>query len=1054
MGQPSGNDAYGLKYSAVNIGVNNNQASVISVDNIKNSGTLDGMSGITVTYSGSVENLLNYGTISGTNGTVWVSGQMTKLENHGSINSSNNLSSLNAIQIQPASKSDDNSQYGRVDTILNQETGSIDGISVGSSTLKLLHNLGTLKSQDKNALSNLATFSIDAGSNIGTFSNSGTLLGPYHGVLVQNGGYLENLYNNAGKKINITAEQNAVQVTGEGKALLDANPHIRPSRIKQITNASLLYGKQSGISIDDKGTVDTITNLDGAVIKGDKFSIKNSGTITNGIHNSGEIDGDIELGSATLYISGPKATLNGKVYGAKNSIVTIGGKGTSTENSDLTYTHDMSVDSVRILSGSVLRLGDGHKTGNIANDINNAGDLYFNPSDKVTYSHIISGTGSVHQAGNGITTLTGLNTYTGATSVKGGTLIVNGQLGTTASTFDVKNGGTVDGTGLIKSTTTIENGGRLVGHQDNTLTFGNDLIFSSDSNVDISLGSENESIPSLFDVKGNLTLAGTLNVTDLGGFSAGEYDIFSYHGKLTDNGMTLLTNGKPGSLSLNTYKDNKISLINTAGIRLNYWDGGNPSKHNNDAIDGGDGIWQVGGQNNWTLKSGNLTGERNSSWNNNIDQFAIFSGKAGKVQVDNGTDHVTVNGIQFSTNGYTISGNPITLKNDLTGSAKIRVGTGKKSATDMVATIESDLTGSAKLETTDYGKLVLTGKNNYTGGTKITRGILQLGDGSTKGSIYGDVTTESEGTIIFDRSGNVTFSGNISGKGKLVQNGEGILALTGTDTHTGITEVRKGILRQGTENTFSSASPYTIGQHGTLDMGGFNTVISALNNSGNVLMGGDNKTVGHTLTIANNYNGNNGTVALSTALGGDDSKTDKLVIKGNTSGSTHLVIKNTEGNGALTNEGIKVVDVKGVSDAVFTLVGDYSYKGEPAVVAGAYAYRLYKNGTDNSDGNWYLRSSLTSSKPNPEPNPTPNPNPNPVPAGFYQAGVSVYEAYGRVLQTLNEPDSLRDRVGGYDNKLHSANRPRNANDEDNTNDSRSSIPNGVWERITIPSLSA
>ncbi|MDE9567174.1 autotransporter-associated beta strand repeat-containing protein, partial [Xenorhabdus bovienii] len=95
----------------------------------------------------------------------------------------------------------------------------------------------------------------------------------------------------------------------------------------------------------------------------------------------------------------------------------------------------------------------------------------------------------------------------------------------------------------------------------------------------------------------------------------------------------------------------------------------------------------------------------------------------------------------------------------------VRVGTGNKSAAGSAATIESDLTGSATLEATDYGTLVLKGKNDYTGGTKVTQGILQLGDGGTTGSISGDVVTGDKGTLVFNRSDAVRFSGHITGKG-------------------------------------------------------------------------------------------------------------------------------------------------------------------------------------------------------------------------------------------------------------------------------------------------
>ncbi|MGO8658206.1 autotransporter outer membrane beta-barrel domain-containing protein, partial [Rhizobium ruizarguesonis] len=73
----------------------------------------------------------------------------------------------------------------------------------------------------------------------------------------------------------------------------------------------------------------------------------------------------------------------------------------------------------------------------------------------------------------------------------------------------------------------------------------------------------------------------------------------------------------------------------------------------------------------------------------------------------------------------------------------------------------------------------------------------------------------------------------------------------------------------------------------------------------------------------------------------------------------------------------------------FSLLGDYVFEGDQAVVAGAYAYRLYQGGVSNpADGDWYLRSAVL------------------APA------VPLYEAYAGVLQSLNEFGTLRQRTGG------------------------------------------
>ena len=102
---------------------------------------------------------------------------------------------------------------------------------------------------------------------------------------------------------------------------------------------------------------------------------------------------------------------------------------------------------------------------------------------------------------------------------------------------------------------------------------------------------------------------------------------------------------------------------------------------------------------------------------------------------------------------------------------------------------------------------------------------------------------------------------------------------------------------------------------------------------------------GKTLTVAGNYTGNGGTIAMNTVLADDNAATDKLVVKGNTAGTTTLTFTNVGGAGAQTVDGIRVVEVGGTSDGVFTKPADNILK------AGAYVYHLEKVGTD-----WYLVS--------------------------------------------------------------------------------------------------
>ncbi|MFK0382786.1 autotransporter outer membrane beta-barrel domain-containing protein [Agrobacterium sp. NPDC090273] len=174
-------------------------------------------------------------------------------------------------------------------------------------------------------------------------------------------------------------------------------------------------------------------------------------------------------------------------------------------------------------------------------------------------------------------------------------------------------------------------------------------------------------------------------------------------------------------------------------------------------------------------------------------------------------------------------------------------------------------------------------------------------------------------------------------------------------------------------------------------LAGTGTVGNTTNQAGGTIAPGSNG-IG-TLTIGGDYTGNGGTLAIESVLGDDSSATDGLVVTGNTSGSTNVAVTNLNGDGALTIDGIRIVDVAGTSAGLFSLLGDYTYEGEEAVVGGAYAYRLYQG----ADGDWYLRSVLDASVSATDP--------------LYQPGVALYEAYPQMLQMLNELDTLQQRVG-------------------------------------------
>ncbi|MDQ9244263.1 autotransporter outer membrane beta-barrel domain-containing protein, partial [Escherichia marmotae] len=189
----------------------------------------------------------------------------------------------------------------------------------------------------------------------------------------------------------------------------------------------------------------------------------------------------------------------------------------------------------------------------------------------------------------------------------------------------------------------------------------------------------------------------------------------------------------------------------------------------------------------------------------------------------------------------------------------------------------------------------------------------------------------------------------IDGKGQVNQVGSGTTTLSGSNIYTGDTYITKGSLRAGKVDTFSPNSDYIVDSGGDLDLNGYSQTLKTLALAGTATLSAYEN--GHeftptTLTINGNYTANDGLLVMHTVLGDDNSVTDKLIVKGDTSGSTRVMVNNAGGLGADTLEGIKIVEVDGLSEGVFSKEG--------RIVAGPYDYNVVKS--DNQ--NWFLTSEI------------------------------------------------------------------------------------------------
>ena len=133
-----------------------------------------------------------------------------------------------------------------------------------------------------------------------------------------------------------------------------------------------------------------------------------------------------------------------------------------------------------------------------------------------------------------------------------------------------------------------------------------------------------------------------------------------------------------------------------------------------------------------------FNGSTFQNWNNVALDDAVFGGTAGTVTL--GTT-ITAHSLIFNVTGYTVTGSTLTLGGVSPTISVAPAGT---------AIVGSVLAGTAGLTETGGGTLILTATNTYTGGTTISAGTLQIGNGSTTGSVTGDIV--DNGVVAFNRS--------------------------------------------------------------------------------------------------------------------------------------------------------------------------------------------------------------------------------------------------------------------------------------------------------------
>ncbi len=355
---------------------------------------------------------------------------------------------------------------------------------------------------------------------------------------------------------------------------------------------------------------------------------------------------------------------------------------------------------------------------------------------------------------------------------------------------------------------------------------------------------------------------GTTNTT----FASYQINVF---GKNDINNSTLIISSDndlgpaPSSTTANFLNFDQGILKTTTNFTLNAFRGV--------TVNSGGGTFDVDG--NTTLSyAGNING------NGNLTK--------------QGSGALLITGNNTYTGGTTVNtgilqGNSSSLQGNILNNAQLvfdQTGNG---------TFIGSISGSGNLIKQGAGTLIITGSNNYTGGTTVNTGILQGNSSSLQGNILNNAQ------LVFDQTGNGTYAGNISGSGSLVKIGNGNLTLAGNNTYQGTTHNQTGGL------AFSSGNfGGTLINNGTiLDLGPGLSLLGVVSGSGGYL--------GH-ITFAGSYSpGNSPALITAQNITFANSNTLTMELGGLTRGTQYDAI---DASGNVTLGG--VLDIKLINSFV------------------------------------------------------------------------------------------------------------------------------------------
>ncbi|MGQ5524006.1 autotransporter-associated beta strand repeat-containing protein [Chitinimonas sp. PSY-7] len=553
---------------------------------------------------------------------------------------------------------------------------------------------------------------------------------------------------------------------------------------------------------------------------------------------TGSVAGNITNNATLAFNRSDNISYTGVVSGSGALIKQ--GAGTLTLSGANTYTGGTTI------SASTLQIGNGGTTGSIAGNVTNNAALTFNRSDNISYAGNISGTGALTKQGAGVLTFSGTNTHSGGTTISAGTLQI-GSGGTTGSlTGNITNNaaltfnrsdnlsytGNISGTGVL----TQQGAGILTlsgtnTHSGGTTISAGTLQIGSGGTTGSVAGNITNNAALTFNRSDNISFANVISgsgaVTKQGAGVLTLSDANTYTGGTTISAGTLQigSGGTTGSLVGDI--TNNAALVFNRSDNISYTGvvsgSGALTKQGNGTLTltgantstGGTtinaGTLQVGSGGTIGSLAGDVTNNGTLAFNRSDDSSFAGAISGTGALIKQGSGVLTLASTISHTGGTTISAGTLQIGNGgTTGSLASNITNNAALAFNRSDDISytNTISGSGALVKQGAGTLTLSSTQSYTGGTTISAGTLQIGNGGTSGNIVGNVT--DNGTLAFNRSDDINFTGNISGTGALTKQGAGVLTLSGTNTYTGDTTISAGSLQVGNGGTTGSLAGNVI----------------------------------------------------------------------------------------------------------------------------------------------------------------------------------------------------------------------------------------------------